>query len=434
MNKLTLAALVVGLLGACGSDPDIKIVSDGGGGSASTVCNPLAQTGCAANEKCTWLLDALEPQYVGHIGCAPKSDEDVDVGEACMFGTPGMNGFDNCKVGGVCSNFRGEPGVCKQICDQSGVNPACDDEHACKTYTDLFSTGESTPHAAGVCDHICDPMADNDYDGSASDGPGAFAKRGTECGSDANIGCYGTPKSVAPPTAFSCTRDYNYAKGADNGGVGLRHRARCTVETGCIMVADEYFLNACNQGYIPLLYESTEVSIAICVALCKPTNCYKDNCGASDANAQGIAGDTCGPVDRVFAGLGGDNWDLTEHCRYIWSYEINRDSGMFLPSKFSNTTGVCYSHTAYKFDKDGKPGAEEPLPPCSELQDGIGSATDPADPNYWGAAELGCVDTMHAGLGSAAAVGKATKVPERLLEKMRAADLPRPLYSREYAQ
>jgi hypothetical protein len=138
----------------------------------------------------------------------------------------------------------------------------------------------------------------------------------------------------------------------------------------------------------------------------------------------------------VFGGDG--NWGDpgAEHCRFIWSYEIDRDTGVYLPSAFSNTTGVCYSHNAYKFDKDGDSsnGAETVLPPCSELEDGIGSATDPADPNYWGAAELGCVDTMHAGLGSGAAVGKSVKVPDRLLKKMRALDMPRPLYSSEYAQ
>src|SRR5262245_18843307 len=90
-------------------------------------CSPLTQAGCMPGEKCTWLLDALMPQYVGHIGCAP--DGTANAGDACMYGAPGPSGYDGCKAGTVCGNYRGGTGVCKQICDQQGGQPACDAQH-----------------------------------------------------------------------------------------------------------------------------------------------------------------------------------------------------------------------------------------------------------------------------------------------------------------
>ncbi len=431
MIKLALAALL-GLSIACGGGgsktPD---ASDG----SQLQCDPLAQTGCAIGEKCTWLFDAFMPQYVGHVGCAP--DGTAGVGEACKYGPPGITGVDNCKGGLVCGEFRGDTGICKTICNQSGGSPACDGDHVCVTYSDLFSTGASTPKAAGVCDHVCDPIADNDFDGSASDGPGAFSRRGSMCGSAANIGCYGRPSGgVEPPTAFSCTKDRNFDKSATNGGTGLRHRMPCTTTTGCRDTNNRLSLNSCNQGYVPLIEESTEVSTRICVAICKPANCYSGNCGANDVNAAGAEGDGCRAGERVFAGASGTWSDPgAEHCRFTWYDEIDRSDGTFVPSKFSNTTGLCYSHHAYKFDKDGDPGTgvsgrEAVLPDCKDLPDGNGSGTNPSDPDYFGAAELGCVDTVHAGLGPAAD-GKRVRVPQALLDKVRALDLPRPLYDGE---
>src|SRR5690606_17366451 len=62
MMKLAFGALV-GLLVACGGD-DGKTVILPDAAPPVMACNPLTQAGCAPDEKCTWLLDALEPQYV----------------------------------------------------------------------------------------------------------------------------------------------------------------------------------------------------------------------------------------------------------------------------------------------------------------------------------------------------------------------------------
>src|SRR5258706_1132634 len=37
----------------------------------ATMCNVLAQTGCNAGQKCTWIIDSSGPPQLGHIGCTP---------------------------------------------------------------------------------------------------------------------------------------------------------------------------------------------------------------------------------------------------------------------------------------------------------------------------------------------------------------------------
>src|SRR5690349_6659692 len=101
------------------------------------VCSPLMQTGCHADEKCTWIVDATTPMYVGHIGCVP--DGTARLGSACEYGAPGATGYDNCMMGGVCSAYAhpGSAGVCDQICDNQGGSPMCDAMHACAGQSQL---------------------------------------------------------------------------------------------------------------------------------------------------------------------------------------------------------------------------------------------------------------------------------------------------------
>jgi hypothetical protein len=78
MKKLALGMFMV-LAAACGSKgnettivvpPDVSV-------DAITQCDPLAQTGCASGEKCTWIHDddgnTSNPENIitplGHIGC-----------------------------------------------------------------------------------------------------------------------------------------------------------------------------------------------------------------------------------------------------------------------------------------------------------------------------------------------------------------------------
>ena len=427
MKKLALGALFAGLLvatGACGGDDKPHITLDAGSGAMT--CDPLKQTGCATGEKCTWLLDALMPQYVGHVGCAPNGTANVD--EECTYGAPGTSGYDNCKAGTVCGNYRGGTDVCKALCDQAGGMPECDATHVCVVYSSLFSTGDTTPPAAGVCDKACDPFNDNDFDGA-----GPLTKTGTTCGS--NQGCYGYPSyGTAPKTGWSCTRDINIAEAQPTG---LRHRVQCTEDNKCAAPGPKIFTNSCNQGYLPLLRESSTVSTTICVAMCKPVSCYdgsNGHCGTNDINRLGKDDGRCNGQDRI------GTFDLTggvpqgehpngEQCEFLWRREIDSMTGDYLPSETKDTVGFCFDHHQYQYDSNMDNMADTNLPPCAALVQGFGSGSDPTKPlEYWGAADLGCVTSDEAGVNM---VNGKAKLPPGTLEKWRRVDMPRALYHRE---
>jgi hypothetical protein len=364
----SLLLLLVALAAACksGDRPNPCAIAECYADAAPQApsCDPLAQTGCSVGEKCSWIVDATTPMYVGHVGCAP--DGTALVGEVCEFGAAGATGYDDCKKGGVCSAFAtpGSSGVCKEVCDNAGGDPMCDATHACVTYAKLFSTGATSPAAAGVCDATCDPLADNDFDGSA----GSQTRPGTTCGSNFQIGCYGRVSQGMPPkTAFMCTGDIN-----SNPDKGLRHRAECTAATGCADTDGTIYINSCNQGYEPLLRESTSVSTAVCVAFCKPVDCYAGNCGSNDANRLGAAPHRCMAPDAV------GNFGSDEECQYLWAHELD-GSGNWLPSAYSDSVGICVDHAAYGW------------PSCKDVPlHGSGSAVD--------AVALGCVSSQTAGL------------------------------------
>lgn len=426
MKNLAFGALMIGLLVACGGDGEKngKIVFPDA--NEVTQCDPLMQTGCGANEKCTWIVDAYQPpagsspQYVGHIGCAPNGEKKVD--EDCSFGAAGATGYDDCEKGLVCSNFRNNtnPGFCKAVCDRQGAAPNCDAQHACVNYSKLFVQG-SNPAAAGVCDALCDPLRDNDFDGMGETlSSVSNTKRDQACRSDANFGCYGGPSGGTPPaTQWSCTRDVNYNT---TGPANLVHRTQCIDSNKCSEDAGAtIYTNSCNQGYLPLLAEATGVTTVICVAMCKPDNCYLGNCGTSNVNRLGVGGDSCRVADRLGSF---DNSTATaghgEHCLYGWRFEIDTATGKYLPSPSSDTVGYCYDHDKYLYDDDGQ--ANTPpvsRPPCSTLENGLGDATTVR------AGDLGCVSTANVQLMTATG-----KVPPAALENMRKFELPRPPYQR----
>jgi hypothetical protein len=421
MKKLALGAMFVGLLVACGGGDDNKklTIVDGSTIDAVGVCNPLTQAGCATGEKCTWLMDAMMPQYVGHIGCAP--DGTANAGDSCMYGAPGASGYDNCKKGLVCGNYRGGTGTCKTVCDQQGGTPMCDAQHVCVTYSGLFSTGDTTPAAGGVCDLACNPLGDNDFDGSAA----GSTKGSNTCGSAASVGCYGYPSYGTPPaTGWSCTNDINFDQSQPTG---LRHRVECAESNNCADPGPQIYVNSCNQGYLPLLYDMTGSTKIICVAMCKPAICYGGgNCGASATNRQGdpTSAHECSAGDRV------GSFSATEHCQYLWWREVD-DSGNFLQSPTSDTLGFCMDFGLYQYDSNGDnkvDSSDKDLPNCDTLVgSGFGSGSNADDPTtYFGAADLGCVSSDYL---PAAANGKKT-LPGAAMQKRVLTNLPRALYRR----
>jgi hypothetical protein len=414
MKKLALGALFVGLLAACGGgsgDNKIKVIDSSIDSPPVGTCSPLTQMGCQASEKCTWIIDATDPMYVGHVGCVPNGAKNV--GDACTFGAAGATGYDDCKAGGVCSAFGtpGTNGTCKQICDNQGGNPMCDASHVCVTYSRLFSTGATSPAAAGVCDLACDPLNDNDFDGS-----GSQTKPGNTCGSATNIGCYGIPSGGTPPaTGWSCTGDVN-----STNATRLVHRVQCTTATGCADTDGTIYVNSCNQGYLPLFRESTAVSTAVCIAMCAPLDCYKGNCGTNDVNRHGATPHRCQTPDAQGTFNTGSG---REECEYLWSEELD-GSGNWLPSPTSDTMGFCFDHGLYKYDPSGGNNPTIPLPGC-EFLDIVGSGSDPNMPlTYFGAENFGCINS---GLvfGSGSAQGKRVDLNKGIV-----VDRPRMLYHR----
>ncbi len=355
-------------------------------GAIGGVCNPLTQAGCSSGEKCTWVIDTLTPQYSGRVACAPSGT--AQLGDACMFGAPGATGYDNCSVGLVCGNYRGDSGTCKTICDQQGGTPLCGSGRACVTYQGLFATSQFGPQAAGVCDVACDPLADNDFDGSGS------MTKGSGCGSSPTAGCYGSPSYGTPPvTAWTCTNDINYDTAQP---LGLRHRVICSEANNCADPGPTRYLNSCNQGHLPILYESTGSTSIICVAMCKPLTCYAGNCGVNAANRGGAAPHRCNASDRV------GSFTATEHCQFLWWREVD-DSGNLLPSPTSDTVGFCFDMSKYRYDSNGDNKADssdQMLPNCDLLQAGFGSGSNRADPlTFFGAADLGCVPSPMPAIG-----------------------------------
>ncbi|MBA3539289.1 MAG: hypothetical protein H0T79_06645, partial [Deltaproteobacteria bacterium] len=319
------------LIAACGFQKPADVKGDGGASvdapvsdapsdgksdapadAFSGVCNPFTQTGCGANEKCTWFQEAAG---TGHLGCAPNGT--VAVGGACMYTSTGA---DNCKVGAACT---GSPGTCKGICDLGSATPCGATTDSCSRFTGVFQS-EPDPPFAGLCDPQCDPLNDNDFDGA-----GPLTRPSNLCGA-VDQGCYGTPSNGnAPGTKWSCAKDIHYGAPAP----GLVHKVQCTAANNC--ANPNIFLNSCNQGYIPMFLESTGSTTVICTALCKPKNCYAGNCGSESLDRLGAAPHRCNNTDArgSFSSATTLNGD---QCSYLWSYE--RDgAGALLRSAYSDT-------------------------------------------------------------------------------------------------
>lgn len=417
MQKLALGAFVA-LLVACGSSTDNKvhIVTDSGGGSGSdSTCNPLAQTGCATGEKCTWVYDLVSSdglQILGHVGCAPEGDKAV--GAQCTRNAAGAQGWDDCTKAGFCKAKRelvgpGGQGVCEQICDNNGGDPMCGANAHCVAYHNIFEV--STMNVAGVCDVKCDPFADNDFN---HEGSGAVTRPGTQCQS--YEGCYGYPGKTTIPTSFSCAREYN---------TDLHNRNECTDSSGNSLsnanplsrVACASASNGCSQGQMPLLIEATGSMTAICVSMCKPKSCWMGNCGGSTSVLSNLTGDPADPGNQCQATArkgflnpaipnGGNNGD---QCVFNWQFEITTQNQL-LTSPYDDTLGWCEDHSQYKYDKDldGMITAadDEAEPQCDSMSDpgfGTGSA-DPATHlctpgnGCRGAGSFGCTSVVDSGL------------------------------------
>ncbi len=312
--------------GSGGGTAGTKGSDAGTDAAAPTPCDPLAQTSCLSNERCSWV--ATSPTS-GHALCL--ADGTVAQGGACVAGAYGeATGFDNCRRGLACAN-----GQCQPICRTSP--DSCGAHFACTNYSSVFySNGTSV---AGVCAPTCNPLTQaRDYDSAPA--------CGTPTGASQALGCFGKSVFTCAKVVYPNNKSDAPAAGPTSGG---------------------FFLNGCAPGYLPVLTAMTGSTQTICVALCQPG---PTSVGAT-AQAAGLTPYTC-PAAGAAA---------PHECRYWWWLQ-NTTSASF-PDALSNTMGFCIDYTKYTGDKTG--AGTTPYPSCTAL-----SATAHTydatltDAQYWG--------------------------------------------------
>lgn len=376
MKNLILGAAVVALAAACGggSKPQLLDASI----DAQMVCNPIAQTGCMANEKCTWLVDAdANPSTmtaeIGHVGCAAVDATAIADGMTCVNAKAGVSGgADNCVKGDICISR-----VCKQICDPqlaSGAGAgACDTTHACLAYRGVFESG-STP-TAGACEIGCDPLTQQ-----------LATTKAEACGSaDPTM-----PTGTCVPTsgefkAFACAP-------ALPGSLTLTDRMPPLGDSR------GFFGNGCAPGFLPFFFEDASGAMkTLCSGMCAPVKMDSTiYAGVMATNPDANAGDPLAlgklPGDMMAVaghstcqiGVKGSltQQEGTEDCRFIW-FPLATSSNPPAPvdTPYNNTLGMCFAYS--KFIIKDVNNNMVPLKSCKDL------STTP-DPTFGTAEDQGC--------------------------------------------
>ncbi|HEX3480817.1 MAG TPA: hypothetical protein VHT91_37635 [Kofleriaceae bacterium] len=383
MKKLIVGAAVAVLTAACGrggSSQPLDASLD-----AQLLCDPIAQTGCMASEKCTWVIDAnANPATgggpIGHVGCAPV-DPSAMRGMACTAAVAEVNeGADHCASGEICI-----AGVCKQICDPqlapgAGAG-ACDPTHACLSYRGVFEA--SSAPIAGVCEVGCLPLTQQ----RATD-------KAEACGSDDPA----APTATCVPTSeelksFACAPVQTLMATDRMPPVPPADNPTALVGSGCA------------PGFLPFSFDDgSGVMTTLCSGLCAPVK--MDSTIAMTAPPdQKPYGDTSAPGKLPFdmkavaghatclSGVKGSipasdpQGDDIEDCRFIWApLEIasNPSNPTPVDTPYNNQLGVCFPYSKLKTvdtNNDGKPDAFEKS--CKDL----GTAPDPI---YGTAQDAGC--------------------------------------------
>jgi len=362
MKKLALGALFMGLVACGGGSNKVKIIDGPEGGSdapVSETCNPIAQTGCQATEKCTWIIDQDTPMEVGHIGCAVLSGSEVDVGGSCTFGPAGPQGFDNCVKGAICVASE-----CKTICDpqMAGVASGCDAQHSCSRYSGLFDVGGTI--TAGACDPQCDPLNQNLLAGT-----GNTAACGSTDPANPNKGCY-----TFDFETFSCAP------------VGMTTLAKTDRVEPVLSPSGNPFVNGCAPGYVPFFFEMTGSMKVLCTGLCAsgeisnqttPVNEQLQSIGvaarsaklvtkAAPANGDGV----CNAAHKGSASGG------VQDCVMLWTFLADQNGNPDANSPFNFNVGVCFSFTQFMYDSNNDMTPDKTFPDCKTLPKTAGAGID----------------------------------------------------------
>lgn len=334
---LPLVALAAACSGGSGAKSSPAVVL--------TACDPVAQTGCAAGKKCTWIRTSSSGTPAGALGCAPAGT--AAAGAACSYGADGeQTGFDDCRGGLAClapTNASAAQGTCEALCDVSNAGsctPAS--SWACVAYTGYFANSGSAP-TAGLCESQCNPLTQV----RLSDGAAA-------CGSpdpaNPTKGCYGVPATAAgEPTVFTC---------ALAGPANMTER---------VPVTGTVYLNSCAPGYEPLLDQSTGSTTPVCVAFCSPVDTtlqsHPSPGGASPYSCQEKGG------------------SATDECRFLWWIEAPGATA----SAWSNGVGFCLDYPSYMYDSNNDGIPDTTFPSCTALSaTAFNFDATQNDPTFWG--------------------------------------------------
>jgi len=348
MRKLAFGAItLIGLLtAACGDDGDGPTLDPDADTSpdATSVCNPVSNTGCDAGQKCTWINITDE---LGTIGCV--EDGTVETNGACEYGDLGEStGFDNCVHGNICIG-----GLCEGTCVLA-TGEGCDANSNCSAYN-IFANGEENP-AYGACDANCDPVTQDRWDDAAM------------CGSTAESIAAGTPNR-------GCFLNFDdNGLPADPGGCapvpGTVNNAHATNPftqdangygpDGLVPSQDiTAYSNGCEAGYAPLLRSANNTTAPlICMAYCLPGETYLGN----DANENGLDGSAYECEDRGAA---------THECQYFWLFE----GSATIPPTHTDGIGFCWTPENYLIALQDDEVEDDPWPRCGDIPN-----TDNDDP------------------------------------------------------
>ena len=402
MRKLALTALFVGALGfaACGGGEDDD---DGGINAGDTtgdatgmdatgmdatgmddtgmvgVCNPVAQTGCDAEEKCAQeavTINEGEANEMSFFRTACVADGTVAVGAACVRGPDGV---DDCAAGGECFG-----GSCVASCDNPST--VCIGDANCNVFSNVFTEFEGT---VGICEPLCDPFA---HETLADGMPSGTACPGV-AGDDA----------ADPPVAElvgMCVGDIGHPAGA--GACGLQtpdnedrtQNSLCQApdETGLVC-----FASGCAKGYTTGSFGENPFNPGDrnwCLGMCNPLASHSgqvaaDNGRFGDQNLAHCKNDntpgsltSLGSVDNSVVPA-----DAEYACRYRW---VGDGQGGITSS---TSLGLCYPVVGDGIGSDCSSVDLETYVLGWFTEEGTGCQDDPLDPDTFNidTCPLGCV-------------------------------------------
>lgn len=364
MKNRILGAAALALAAACGGGKAQLIDA---GVDAQFACDPIAQTGCMASEKCTWLVDidadsAKMTEEIGHIGCAPATAGDIADGGACDDAKAGTNnGADSCAKGELCIARK-----CKPLCDPQAtgvlVAGACKTNFACTTYAGVF-TVSGGPASAGVCEPACDPLTQQLKVGTTNiDACGAADPTMP----DSRTGTGGACVPTGDRSVWACAPTFPDLYGKTDYKDPFLNPAKAP------------YPNGCAAGFLPLFVDMEGSMHAVCNGICAPLKTDKV-LGATDPVNQGdpnalvklvneaapkAGNGVCveGKKGSTIAGTHG------EDCRFWWALFQTDET-----SPYNDTVGFCFAYDKFIIPKSNP---AMPLKSCAELSPPQTAAND----------------------------------------------------------